>query len=145
MNELFSNASDIIRAAAINPLSLAALVSLILGVLTYIHFRNTSELARVTAFVLMGIALIILFLLSAVTHVVQSEISEFNSAKKNLADEIANAKHFQKSTSSDSDLATICITQEATCTFEEPFLEKGSICNCGFLGGLFFSSDGIAR
>jgi hypothetical protein len=145
MNELFNNAPDIIRAAATNPLGLAALVALILGVFAYIHFRNTSELAKVAVFVLMGIALLILFLVSAVTHVVQSEFSEFNSDKKNLADEVANAKRLQKSTSSDPNLATICVTQEATCTFDKPFLEKGSICNCGFLGGLFFSSDGIAR
>lgn len=58
MNDLVSNASNIISEAAKSPLGLFALMLLILGILGFVYFRKASEKTRVGIFLLIfsGIA-----------------------------------------------------------------------------------------
>jgi hypothetical protein len=157
MDGLFKNAPDIIRAAATNTLSFAALIVLIIGTLAFIHFRHSSELARVTVFILTGIAFLITLVVIVISTIIQGE---FDHAKREQLDSPTPQEIVQPTTPSHNNVpvrakpaaplspssrfAKTCVTPWLKCSFEQPFLQKGDPCTCRALEGLMLW-EGVAE
>jgi hypothetical protein len=151
MDELFKTSPEIIRAAATNPLALAALVVLTLAVLAFVHFRHASELTRIGIFVLTGLALLVLFALVLVSVVVDREFEDARQADKTLpAQPLAISPSLppqeqpipqpvQPALPVSTSLAANCVAGTLTCPLVLPAqLPRGAPCICYTLSGEAF-------
>lgn len=151
MDELFKTSPEIIRAAATNPLALAALVVLTLGVLAFVHFRHSSELTRISIFVLTGLALLVLFALVLVGMVVDREFEDARQADNATTTQpVANTPSLpaqeqpipqpvQPSLPVSTQMAANCVAGTLTCPLVLPAqLPKGTNCICYTLSGEVF-------
>lgn len=143
MDELFKNAPEIIKAAATNPLALAALIILTLGVLGFVHFRKSSEMTRVVVFVLTGFALLVVFGLVLIGAIVEAELKQSvvdsDRSVPPVAD-VATAPPPPPATTTpvSNTLASTCVTESGSCPLVFPEqLPRGSICSCFSLWGEF--------